>query len=49
MLMYESKTIFFDFYTDPLHYANPKKINGKTFILQFSPSLKIDSDKITIF
>ena len=44
--MYQSKTIFF-IITDPLHYATPKKMNGKTFILQFSPLLKIDSDKIT--
>ena len=30
----------------PKIYANPNKINGKTF---FSPLLKIDSDKLTIF
>ena len=47
--MYQSKSIFFDFFTDPLHYANQKKINEKTFVLPFSPLLKINFDKIIIF
>jgi hypothetical protein len=44
-----SKTSFWVKSGEPKRYANPKQINGKTIFLHFSPLLKIDSDKLTIF
>ena len=44
-----SKTSFWVKSGEPKRYANPKQINGKTIYLHFSPLLKIDSDKLTIF
>jgi hypothetical protein len=44
-----SKTAFGGNSDEPKRYANPKQINGKAIFLHFSPILKIDSDKLTIF